>query len=430
MDTQRIYRGIRAKSNLENCILEDFVLQYDEFFRDLAVDIERISAYEAVEVLSLLIYSERYFVSRSKWEQMIYQCLEKVRSGIYTGELLSASVFGGLSHVIFVVKELADQVNGLYNFTSSLDNLLERIIPPYIDIKNPKFNIQNNYELISGLSGILRCCIDGDLTEQFQSLSFDTINAIITRLTPRKYLGYSIPGFHYYPSELEQKFISNLSSNGYLNYGVSHGVAGPLCALSLAMMHGISHNQIEETIRDLIEELLKARFYVDNILYWPGRISFEQYIGQDIIEQVTNRMSWCYGSPGILRALYIAAEALGESSLKGHIVLEIEKIAELDTDLYLLNTPIVCHGLAGMTLIMMRMYKDTQNDIFMEKQCQLADNLIHNFAYRDAENNHLTGMEAVKKYSYLEGYSGILQTIYSFIDDNTANVNEKMLLLL
>lgn len=429
MDIQRIYADIKLHSSLDNSILIKFSRQCGKFFQEMDANIEQLNPCEAVEVLSLLIYFETYFLFRDEWERTVYRSLEKVRDGIYAGTLLPPAVFGGISHVLFIIKELSYKVNGLDRFMNSLNNLLTARILPYIDVTNPNFYNIDNFELIAGLSGVLRCCLDGELTEENQTMSNSIVDALIARLHPRVHLGYPIPGFHYYPSKLEKQYINNPSENGYINYGISHGMAGPLCALSIAYGGGACSEKIRPTLEYLIEELLNTKYYVNNIIYWPGRISFEQYIGKDTIQHVPNRMSWCYGSIGILRALYLAGKALSNDRICTFAAKEMKKIAELDTKEYLLNSPIVCHGLAGVALVMMKMYEDTQNGTFLDKAQRLVDDLIYNFTNRYTENKHLMGLEEITKYSFLEGYAGALQTIFSRTS-STANVNEKRLLLL
>ena len=100
----------------------------------------------------------------------------------------------------------------------------------------------------------------------------------------------------------------------------------------------------------------------------------------------------------------------------------------MDTRDYLLASPIVCHGLSGALLIFKRMYQQTKDEVFYHKVIELLEELVYNFAYRDIENKNLTGINEVKEYDYLEGYTGVLQTIYAVIND-TVNVNEKRLLI-
>ena len=100
----------------------------------------------------------------------------------------------------------------------------------------------------------------------------------------------------------------------------------------------------------------------------------------------------------------------------------------MDTKDYILTSPIVCHGLSGAVLVFKKMYQETQDKVFYYKMLEILEKLIHNFAYRDIENVNLTGVNEIKEYDYLEGYTGILQTIYSVITD-TVNVNERRLLI-
>ena len=92
------------------------------------------------------------------------------------------------------------------------------------------------------------------------------------------------------------------------------------------------------------------------------------------------------------------------------------------------DSPIVCHGLAGVALVMRSMYNDTQNGTFADKAREITDMLVYNFAYREKENCNLTGMEEIRKYDYLESYTGILQTIYTAMTGEP-NMNEKRLML-
>lgn len=74
------------------------------------------------------------------------------------------------------------------------------------------------------------------------------------------------------------------------------------------------------------------------------------------------------------------------------------------------------------------MYQETQDEVFYRKTIEILEKLIYNFVYKERENKELTGMNEIKEYNYLEGYSGILQTIYSVITD-TVNINERRLLI-
>jgi len=56
---------------------------------------------------------------------------------------------------------------------------------------------------------------------------------------------------------------------------------------------------------------MNAMYYIDDIAYWPGRITLEQFMGDQDIQKTSNQMSWCYGSVGILRVMYLAGDLTG-----------------------------------------------------------------------------------------------------------------------
>ena len=428
MNLSKIYQDISAQSILASQVLEDFVQESAVFVQSLKNDMERLNSFEAAEVLSFLMSVKSYFTSDKEWEDLAIRCLVLVRNGIYKREFRGYTAYSGLCYVCFLIKELAQRIPSLTQFKDSLEHLLANTLRLYLNSTyGEQFAAENTFELIYGLSGVLRYCYDEGTGSLCHALGDEVVNALIRRLKPKIIQNKPVPGFHYMPSKIEKQYMDTPAPNGCINYGMAHGIAGTIDALSFAYRK--NHNlEAKKTIELLIAEFLSARYYVDGIVYWPGRISFEQYFGLEEFPHVTNRMSWCYGSPGVLRALYLAAEAISMTEVKRLAIDEMEKIAVMDTSQYGLNSPIICHGLAGMVLIMRRMYIDTQKEIFASKAFEITESLIYNFAYRETENRHLIEPQKIRSYDYLGGYTGILQTIYSTITC-VAIVNEKRLLL-
>ncbi|OZV13479.1 hypothetical protein CIW83_02740 [Tissierella sp. P1] len=86
----------------------------------------------------------------------------------------------------------------------------------------------------------------------------------------------------------------------------------------------------------------------------------------------------------------------------------------------------VCHGYSGLAAIMKGMYNDTKNTVFLNKAMEIANLIIYRMS--NNKDNDIS-IDDFKKYSYLEGYSGVLETIYSLIM-NKLNVNEQRLLII
>jgi len=427
MDLSKMYHDISAQSGLDSRVLKDFVRQNDVFIETLKADLENINPYEAADALSLLLYARPYFTTAQEWEELTVRCLELVRDGIYKQAFWGVYAYSGLSYVCFLVRELADKVPALGRFRDSLEQLLADTLQSYLDVAHKNgFESANTFELINGFSGVLRSCSDGAPDSPCQALVDKVADALVQRLQPIILLGQAVPGFHYMPSKIEAQYMSTPAPNGCVNYSMSHGIAGALGALSFAYRRHPAPD-VRKTMETLITEFLQSQYYVDGIAYWPGRITIEQYLSGEQ-QRFSKRMSWCYGSPGILRALYLAADALSMEDIKRFSVDEMTKIAAMDTSKYLLDSPIVCHGLAGVALVMRSMYNDTQKGVFAAKAREIIDALVYNFAYREVENRKLTGMNRVRKYNYLEGYTGILQTIYTAMTGEP-NMNEKRLML-
>lgn len=428
MNFSKMYQDISLQSSLNSDVLEKFVQQNDVFIQGLKNDLKKMNPYEAVDVLSFLLYTKPYSTSSHEWEELVLCCLELVREGIYKQAYWGVYAYSGLSYICFVARELANKVPSLNRFRDSLEHLLADTLRSHLDVTYENwFESENTHELIYGFAGVLRCCCDGEPDTPCQAMTDKIVDVLLRRLRPKTVLGETVPGFHYMPSKFEAENMSFPAPNGCINYSMSHGIAGTLGALSFAYRKN-QDSDIRETMEMLIRELLCAKYYVDGIVYWPGQITIEQYLSRKELPRHPNRMSWCYGSPGILRALYLAADALSLEEIKRFSVDEMAKIAAMDTSKYFFSSPIVCHGLAGVALVMRSMYNDTQTEVFGVKAKEITESLVYNFAYRKKENCELTGENEIEKYDYLTGYTGILQTIYTAMTGEP-NMNEKRLML-
>jgi len=429
IDKSKLCHDILQKTSLPREIAERFSEENDKFLKKINEGIEDVSAYEAIDIVSLLISVDEYFVSKQQWDSLIYVCLTKIRNGIYNGGFNTISSFTGITYLSFIIKELHKKIPELERFFHTLELLQSNILSYYLNLPgNAEFYEQKGFELIQGMTGVLKYYLDSDSEKTHEEIE-KIVLLFVQHLKPKMIMGYPAPVCHYYPSMLEQKYMKEEAENGCVNYGVSHGMAGPLAVLSLAYKGSANSESVMEIIDSIIDEYMKSFHYVDNIIYWPGRITFEQYIEKEKCIYGKSRMSWCYGSIGILNSLYIAAREKSDNELTEFCIKELKKIASMDTRDYLLASPIVCHGLSGVVLVLKKMYQETRDEVFHYKMLELLEKLIRNFTYREIENEDLKGINTIKEYDYLEGYTGILQTIYSVITD-TVNVNEKRLLII
>lgn len=95
-------------------------------------------------------------------------------------------------------------------------------------------------------------------------------------------------------------------------------------------------------------------------MYWPGRIKFEDYINKKC-EIDAIRASWCYGTPGIARATYIAGKAIEDKEAINLSIKAIDGLCNMKKENWQLNSPTICHGYAGLLAVIEAMYQDESN---------------------------------------------------------------------
>jgi hypothetical protein len=242
-----------------------------------------------------------------------------------------------------------------------------------------------------------------------------------------------VPGWHYYPNDTEKSFMTVDAANGCVNYGLSHGMAGPLAVLSLAHKNGIRKQELECVINGLVLEYKKASYYANDIAYWPGKITFEQYVGLEEIIKGQAQMSWCYGSVAILRVLYLSGVLTSNNEVEQFALDELIKIAEMNLVDFALKQPIVCHGFVGTAAIINLMYLETGRAEFHKKVLEMlevsASISIEQFFENEKQraNERNTPLRA-SLHDHLEGYNGMVQTILAIIKGNPSG-NDKRLLI-
>ncbi|RKN77285.1 hypothetical protein D7231_00625 [Streptomyces klenkii] len=131
--------------------------------------------------------------------------------------------------------------------------------------------------------------------------------------------------------------------------GPAHGWSGPLALLSLALGEGVAVRGQREAVGRLAELLNDCRADDAWGPNWPGMTT-----------GTTVRASWCRGSPGTARALWLAGTALGDESLRDLAVRALKAVHRRPPEERRIDgAPGLCHGLAGLLQITSRFAHDT-----------------------------------------------------------------------
>src|SRR5699024_5325079 len=119
-------------------------------------------------------------------------------------------------------------------------------------------------------------------------------------------------GFFTPPEKVSSREHTELPylADGYINLGLAHGLPGPLALLSIAALQNVVRPKLQEAIRNLADWLVSQHIVDSYGINWPS-FSVDREV-----QQKGSRTAWCYGAPGLVRSLYLAALALKDAELR------------------------------------------------------------------------------------------------------------------
>jgi lantibiotic biosynthesis protein len=209
------------------------------------------------------------------------------------------------------------------------------------------------YSQLSGLCGLGFYLL---ATEPRTDLTGELLTYLVALTKPIRIDGVSRPGW--WTTHDPYLNVSEEFPGGHANLGAAHGIPGPLACLAIAHRGGVTvPGQI-----DAIERI--SRFYdtwQHEHGWWPQWLTGPE-LDQGRSEQLApGRPSWCYGAPGIARALQLAAIALAdpvrqrtaEDALLRCLADEVRQANFVEGGL--------CHGVAGLYRIVQRAAEDAQD---------------------------------------------------------------------
>ncbi|WP_369265895.1 lanthionine synthetase C family protein [Streptomyces harbinensis] len=162
---------------------------------------------------------------------------------------------------------------------------------------------------------------------------------------------------------------------GHANFGMAHGITGPLALLACALRNGITVNGHLDAIRTICTWLDTWRQDTKTGSWWPRWITRTDLRAGRLPQQRPPRPSWCYGTPGIARAQQLAGIATGDSN--GQRMAEDALLGCLSdpAQLSLLTDTSLCHGWAGLYQTTWHTARDALTPVIGQHLPQLAARL-------------------------------------------------------
>jgi lantibiotic biosynthesis protein len=206
-----------------------------------------------------------------------------------------------------------------------------------------------HYDVVNGAAGVLGYLADvpghdPDLRAAAESL----IDKLVRMCTPVRNSGHPpwhVPLRFYLRADDFERY-----PYGHVDLGFAHGLAGVLAALSLAWRAGYRRAGLYEAIRRIVDFLLQLSDMDKWGRTWPPQVPLDASSMRTPPE--TERMSWCYGPPGICAALLEAADALDDHELRLTAIDGFKAVLRRVRDGEgHLRTASLCHGWSGLLMI-------------------------------------------------------------------------------
>ncbi|MGW1835875.1 lanthionine synthetase C family protein [Streptomyces sp. NPDC002067] len=322
---------------------------------------------------------------------------------------------GGVPALAFAAHAARRTPDDYAGLLARLDTALDRVTAHALHEENARLDAGRagvgywRYDLINGVTGLARLLLLRYGTHR------ETVSEALTyliRLTrPLARDGVPVPGWWCHegpgaPGEPHPRY-----PHGHVNFGLAHGISGPLAVLATALRDGVPVPGLRTAVTDLTAELLAHRTEAGG---WPAQIALERY-GTEPPEP--GRTAWCYGTPGTAAALHQAGRALGDAEL---CALAADALADdLDRPRGVTGHAF-CHGHAGLLHLCHTLTEEAPHPRLTAHRDALATRLVAAYdpelpyGFRESATDAEAGTDAPAGPGLLTGAAGIALALHAY----------------
>lgn len=374
-------------------------------------------------ILLVLAKSKKYLNDEVR-EDTIYKYMRLLNEKLNSTGPIPANLYGGLSGIAFAVNIIADEYPYYKKTLNKLNKLIvEKVYYMISYIEHEDGVKMNYYDIISGISGIALYLMQ--FKDDYILECVKRINKCLIGIAKEKSV-YDVNVTGLYISS-ENQFLEkdkDFYTKGSFNFGLSHGICSPLVAISLSYENNILVDGQEQIIRYLLNVLDKYKVKKSNCIFWNQVLSFDEYNNfNDKNYDVEPRASWCYGTPGIARSIYISARAIGDDMYINlakdsfYHLCKKKKCNEWD-----LNSPTICHGFSGMAIILKLMSYDENNEDYLPALQVLVNEIFnlynkeYKYLFKNVEIEEFGDLRYEDNLDILTGSSGVILALMFMMD--------------
>jgi hypothetical protein len=294
------------------------------------------------------------------WETVAREYLRLIGEATQREPVTEEGLFSrGTAGIALAVRSMDSMHEG---YRRAYDKLNAQLATQVIDAQPRRSARFSDYDTIAGPAGVLGQLVSSGSNDEVVD---EAIRRLLSNLVVWVHSLDENGNRSWFiaPGHLPTPTHRRLFPRGYFDIGMAHGLAGPLAALSLAWTSGYRVDGQMEAI-DEASDWLVARHIDDEFgINWPHGIPLEASTSDARWRRLPpGRDSWCYGSPGIARSLWLAGGALGSSSLQQTALAAFQAVAARPSVRWNLKSSNLCHGRAGLLMITLRFAHDADTD--------------------------------------------------------------------
>ncbi|NMO51809.1 lanthionine synthetase C family protein [Actinoplanes sp. TBRC 11911] len=337
------------------------------------------------------------------WDRRGHEFLASAAHAVEQPPAVPPSLFGGMAGVAFAGMTLSRGGTRYSRLQATLDEALTPMARRLVmALGGPDRGTA--FDVISGAGGVAAYLIGrpGDVLPGL-------LGGLVALAEPA-----TIPRWATLPTTTDSR-LGREYPQGYLDCGLAHGAPGVLALLAIALAHGIEVPGQAEAVRRFGSSILG---YATSDVYgmtWPQAVPLD---GEVPPVAPISRSAWCYGSPGVARALHLAGEAVDDTDLRNAAATALHDFLRRVNAAQPADSSTFCHGLAGVLQVVLRFAHDAQAGGPAESTASaVADLLLAQYSPgRLLGYGPLSGQD-IEDPGLLDGAAGVVMTLLAAATD-------------
>lgn len=312
------------------------------------------------------------------WDRIGHGYLAAAAEGAERHPYLPMGLFDGLAGIGLAAWSLHRDATRYQRLLSSVDEALLRHVAGQADrLTGLEHGMSpGEFDVISGLAGVgayLLCRREGGTASAALGVALRALVALVACAGAR-------PRCWTPPELMGNEVMAGRYPHGNLDCGLAHGIPGPLAMMSLALLRGVTVPGLSEAVDRAASWLAGHRANDRWGVNWPVAVPLT---AEGTVEAVKpgcvdepSRSAWCYGAPGVARALWLAGLALDRPDWRHLAVEAMQAVCRRPVAARFIDSPTFCHGVSGLLLVALRFANDTGLRVFADAAVALTEQLL------------------------------------------------------